>query len=273
MQDRLLDIIAEIEAYIDFPEEDLPKEATNSPVKRLEKLILELTQLIETNQYAALLHQGIKTLIIGAPNAGKSSLINALVGSERAIVSDIPGTTRDFITSFIMLDTFRIEIVDTAGIHATSDQLEQEGIEKTLEQAQSADFFLLILDASLPAPDLPNEVVQCFNTDNCIVIENKIDLENAKSHADFLESIPHSKISIKDGLGLEDFKQTWLSLIKKQVSMPKGSDAIVLNARHTQAIKTSRDALISAIKRLIIKILANLLVLISERPSMVFLRW
>lgn len=250
LTDQLLDIIAEIEAYIDFPEEDLPTQDANSPVKRLELLTHELSKLIETHQYSALLNEGIKTLIVGAPNAGKSSLINTLVGSQRAIVSDIPGTTRDFITSFIMLDGFRVEIIDTAGIHATSDQLEREGIEKTLEQAQSADCFLLIIDASLPAPILPDEVASLFNKDNTIVIENKIDLDHASSHAGFLESIMHARVSIKEGIGLEGFKESWSQLIRKQVAMPKCSDAIVLNARHTQAIKEAKNALVSAMQQI-----------------------
>lgn len=250
LTDQLLEIIAEIEAYIDFPEEDLPMQDANGPVRRIEVLIEELSRLIETHQYAALLHDGIKTLIIGAPNAGKSSLINALVGAERAIVSDIPGTTRDFINSFIMLDSFRVEIIDSAGIHATSDQLEQEGINKTLEQAQLADSFLFILDASVPAPVLPEAIASLLNKDNCIVIENKIDLDNAQSHAQFLEAIPHSRISIKDAVGIDAFKQLWRSLIQKQVTLPNTADTIVLNTRHTQAIKEAKESLSIALQKL-----------------------
>ena len=97
--------------------------------------------MIETQHYSALLHEGIKTLIVGAPNAGKSSLINALTGSDRAIVSDIPGTTRDFIASFMMLGSWRIEILDTAGLHEAGDTIEQIGIQHTIEQAETADFF------------------------------------------------------------------------------------------------------------------------------------
>ena len=249
LTDALLEIIAEIEAYIDFPEEDLPMQDPNGPVKRIQYLINEISRLIETNQYSALLHDGIKTLIIGAPNAGKSSLINCLVGSQRAIVSDIPGTTRDFISSFIMLDSFRIEIIDTAGLHATTDQLEQQGIEKTLEQAHSADFFLLIMDATQPPPQIPPEIASLLTDENCIVLENKIDLGNSKDQNDFLKKLPHSRISITEGFGIDAFKQEWVKRIEKTISLPKSSDAIVLNARHTQAIKASHKALSFALQK------------------------
>ena len=250
LTDELLEIIAEIEAYIDFPEEDLPMQDPKGPVKRIQNLIHEISRLIDTNQYSALLHDGIKTLIIGAPNAGKSSLINCLVGSQRAIVSDIPGTTRDFISSFIMLDSFRIEIIDTAGLHATTDQLEQKGIQNTLEQAHSADFFLLILDGTQSPPQIPPEITALLTNENCIVLENKIDLGNCKEHSHFLKELPHSRISITEGIGIDEFKQAWAKRIEKTISLPKSSDAIVLNARHTQAITASHRALASALQKI-----------------------
>ena len=145
LTDRLLAVMAHIEAYIDFPEEDLPSEDQAGPAQDLRRVIQQTRDLIETQHYTALLHEGIKTLIVGEPNVGKSSLINALTGSERAIVSDVPGTTRDFISSFLMLGPWRIEILDTAGLHEAGDAIEQIGIQHTIEQAETADFFLLVL--------------------------------------------------------------------------------------------------------------------------------
>ena len=162
LTDHLLGILAELEAYIDFPEEDLPEAYDAGPMHDLNHLIEAVDSLIETNHYSALLQEGIKTVIIGAPNAGKSSLINTLVGSQRAIVSDIPGTTRDFITSYIMLKDYRVEIIDTAGLHTAQDAIEQQGIEKTLELAQNADFYLVIVDHSQPSPSLPDSIQSVF---------------------------------------------------------------------------------------------------------------
>ncbi|MEM7792697.1 MAG: tRNA uridine-5-carboxymethylaminomethyl(34) synthesis GTPase MnmE, partial [Verrucomicrobiota bacterium] len=148
LTNRLIGVMAHLEAYIDFPEEDLPTEDQEGPAKELKGLIAEVEDLIATQHYAALLHEGIKTMIVGSPNVGKSSLINALTGMNRAIVSDVPGTTRDFIASFIMLDQWRIEILDTAGLHESNDVIEQIGIRHTVEQAETADFFLLVLDST-----------------------------------------------------------------------------------------------------------------------------
>ena len=160
LTDRLLDVIAHIEAYIDFPEEDLPSEDPLGPTPVLLKLKNEICDLSETQRYNALLHDGIKTLIVGEPNVGKSSLINYLIGADRSIVSDLPGTTRDYISAFMMLGPWRIEILDTAGVHVAGNSIEKAGIEHTIEQAQTADFFLLVLDASMPSPSLPKGLLQ-----------------------------------------------------------------------------------------------------------------
>ena len=183
LTDRLISVMAHIEAYIDFPEEDLPAEDQQGPAQDLRAVINETQGLIETQHYSALLHEGIKTLIVGEPNVGKSSLINALTGSERAIVSDIPGTTRDFIASFIMLGPWRIEILDTAGLHEAGDAIELLGIQHTIEQAETADFFLLVLDiASLILLDR-------MTPNNTLVLENKIDLKQANTRREFWRTI------------------------------------------------------------------------------------
>ena len=250
LTDRLLEILSEIEAYIDFPEEDLPLPSSMGPVADLKALIKEVASLIETNQYASILHDGIKTLIIGAPNAGKSSLINALVGAERAIVSDIPGTTRDFIGSYIMLEAHRVEIIDTAGLHLTKDSIEQQGIDKTLEQAQSADFFLLIMDSSQPPPVLPAAINSILKPNNTIVIENKIDLAGSKTCPDYLKDCLHCPTSITEARGIEEFKNAWSEFLDKNLGLPKSKDAIVLNARHTHALKDALSALVDGLQKL-----------------------
>ena len=134
----LINLLANIEAYIDFPEEDLPAEDRRAVIKKLQDLSAGTGQLLATNRYGELLRTGIKTVILGEPNAGKSSLLNCLVGRERALVSPEPGTTRDYIEESIIVDSHWLRLIDTAGLNEAPSALEKRGIEKTLEQAGEA---------------------------------------------------------------------------------------------------------------------------------------
>jgi tRNA modification GTPase len=250
LTDNVLSIMAQVEAYIDFPEEDLPGENVVGPTQELGIVLKQLNQLIQTQQYSAILHEGIKTLIVGEPNVGKSSLINALTGSQRAIVSDTPGTTRDFIASFMMLGSYRIEILDTAGLHKASDEIEQLGIQNTLEQAETADFFLLVLDAAERRPTLPEELLEHMSSSNTLVLENKMDLHKAQSQAAFLPDMTHCAISLKTQEGLEAFKDQWLTLIDSELSSPSSVEGLVVNARHAAALTESVEALELAANKL-----------------------
>ena len=243
LTDRLLSVMAHLEAYIDFPEEDLPSEDQQGPASDLRKLIVEICDLIDTQHYSSLLHEGIKTLIIGEPNVGKSSLINALTGSDRSIVSDIPGTTRDYISAFLMVGPWRIEILDTAGLHEAGDAIEQIGINHTIEQAETADFFLLVLDAASPSPTLPDSLLSRMTADNTIVIENKIDLALARPHDEFMSAFKHARISLQERAGVQEFRQLWVDAIESNLQQPSTTDGVVVNARHASALGEAREAL------------------------------
>ena len=243
LTDRLLSVMAHLEAYIDFPEEDLPREDQDGPAAELRKLIVEVSELIDTQRYTALLHEGVKTLIIGEPNVGKSSLINALTGSDRSIVSDIPGTTRDYISAFLMVGPWRIEILDTAGLHEAGDAIEQIGINHTIEQAETADFFLLVLDAASPCPALPESLLSRMTVENTIVIENKIDLPNASDRSDFMREFQHARISLQAHEGLQAFREQWKRSIESALQQPNATDGVVVNARHASALGEACDSL------------------------------
>lgn len=242
LTDRLLSVMAHLEAYIDFPEEDLPDENQSGPAMDLRKLINEINELIETQHYSALLHEGIKTLIVGEPNVGKSSLINALTGSDRSIVSDIPGTTRDYVSAFLMIGPWRIEILDTAGLHEAGDVIEQLGINHTIEQAETADFFLLMLDSSGDSPTLPVELLDRMTAENTIVVENKIDLAGSVSHEAFMPSFKHARVSLLERDGISELRQQWQASIEAGLKQPN-ADGVVVNARHAAALGDARDAL------------------------------
>jgi tRNA modification GTPase len=243
LTNRLLSVMAHLEAYIDFPEEDLPSEDQEGPASELRKLITDISELIDTQRYTSLLHEGVKTLIIGEPNVGKSSLINALTGSDRSIVSDIPGTTRDYISAFLMVGPWRIEILDTAGLHEAGDAIEQIGINHTIEQAETADFFLLMLDAAAPSPALPESLLDRMTPKNTIVIENKIDLLNAFEHHGFMPEFKHARLSLQAHEGLPAFRKLWTDSIESAVQQPNATDGVVVNARHASALGEACDSL------------------------------
>jgi tRNA modification GTPase len=243
LTDRLLSVMAHVEAYIDFPEDDLPREDQDGPARDLRKLIEEVSELMNTQRYSALLHEGVKTLIIGEPNVGKSSLINTLTGTDRSIVSDIPGTTRDYISAFLMMGPWRIEILDTAGLHEAGDAIEQIGINHTIEQAETADFFLLMLDVTAPSPTLPTALLDRMTVENTIVIENKIDLPNSLDHREFLSEFKHARLSLQAHDGLQDFRMLWTKSIESGIQQPNSTDGVVVNARHASALGEARESL------------------------------
>lgn len=249
LTENLLGIMAQIEAYIDFPEEDLPGEDQTGPAAELKLLRRELSELIQTQHYNALLHDGIKALIVGEPNVGKSSLINALVGTERSIVSELPGTTRDYVSAFIMLGTWRIEIVDTAGLHEAADRIEAIGIAHTLEQSETADSFLLVLDSSAPAPALPSGLLERLRPGNTLVVENKIDLPTSRDLGDFLPDFPHIRLSLRRGEGLESLRKLWLAQIEASVDLPR-FEGVLVNARHAAALSEALEHLDLAASKL-----------------------
>ncbi len=242
LTERLLSVMAQLEAYIDFPEEDLPGEDQAGPSRELRRLIVDMRELIETQRYAALLHDGIKTLIVGEPNVGKSSLINALTGSQRSIVSEMPGTTRDYISAFLMVGPWRIEVLDTAGLHEAGDAIEKIGIDHTIEQSETADFFLLVLDATTPSPTLPDALLQRMRPDNTLIIVNKTDLADGGAHAGFLPEFSQVPMSLLAHEGLDALRTQWLAAIDAGLKQPQ-KDGVVVNARHAASLSRAVEAL------------------------------
>lgn len=250
LTDQLLQVMAHLEAYIDFPEEDLPPSDQEGPAKDLKQLIQDLEGLIATRQYASLLHEGLKTLIVGEPNVGKSSLINALVGTDRAIVSEQPGTTRDYLSAFIMIGAWRIEILDTAGLHEGAGDLESIGIERTMEQSETADFFLLVLDSTAPCPTLPSDILDKLTPENTLIIENKIDLLESKSFDAFMPELQHCRIAAKHGTGVADLRAVWSAALDARMTPLLAVDGLVLNARHAAALSLAVEALQQALQKM-----------------------
>ena len=202
---QLINILAIIEAYVDFPEEDLPPEDRQVVQRQLAELLAGTNRLLATNHYGELLREGIKTVILGEPNAGKSSLLNYLVGRDRALVSPEPGTTRDYLEERISMGPHWLRLIDTAGLNSAPSSLEKRGIDKTFEQAADADLFLWVLDSTRPLPALPPALAARMMPANTIAVFNKIDLPPAK-HGDLPRAFPVVNISALQGDGLESLQ-------------------------------------------------------------------
>jgi tRNA modification GTPase len=243
--DELLIALARVEAYIDFPDEDLPPEDRKVVENQIANVLRGTDRLLATSHYGEVLRHGIKTVIIGEPNAGKSSLLNRLVGKERAIVSPEPGTTRDFIEEVINLGPHCFRLIDTAGLNPQPGAIEELGIGKTYEIAAEADFFLVVLDATSPTPLFDNRLSDLLNPDRVIVVINKIDQPGSPANLAF---IPHARsvaVSAKTGLGLEDFRSALIGLADG-LAPHTGDDAVAINARHAYALNQAKADLASA---------------------------
>lgn len=238
----LLAVLARIEAYIDFPDEDLPTEDQDLVAKDLASLAKNTSNLLATNHYGNILRDGLKTVILGEPNAGKSSLLNRLVGLDRALVSDKPGTTRDYLEERIILGDHCLRLIDTAGLNASPAQLEKLGIEKSLERMTEADLILLVVDASKPWPQLPTEVSQYLNKENTLIISNKTDLSDASNILDIFADYEAVATSALTGDGLDKLKET-LQQRAESFHVELGEDLIAINARHADALARAQACL------------------------------
>jgi len=250
LTERLLSALARIEAYIDFPEEDLPAENRAIVRHTLEALVQATDRLMATSHYGEMLRDGIKTVIVGAPNAGKSSLLNRLVGRERAIVSAEPGTTRDYIEEFIIVGPHSLRLIDTAGLNASPGAIEKLGMEKSLDRVTEADLILLVLDATAPLPALPESVTRLILPGKALIVANKVDLLNAELFdLKVYPKIPSVQVSALTGKGIDALviKITQLADSFRPASQ---EDTIAINARHADALARARTGLEAALAKL-----------------------
>ena len=252
LSDRLADLLAEVEASVDFPDEDLDFMATNAMFQTARLIQRDLTELLATASEGKILREGISVAIVGKPNVGKSSLLNALLQAERAIVTDIPGTTRDTIEESLNLEGIPIKLVDTAGIHETDDIVERQGVDRSRTYLDSADLVLMMFDASQALMDADFALLREANSRRAILILNKIDLPIVTLPVDLPPIVPQNRIvqtSVLFEKGIEQLK----SVILQEVfgdTFPSGESPIVTNVRHYDALRRAEIALDHAIESL-----------------------
>ncbi|WP_024614024.1 tRNA uridine-5-carboxymethylaminomethyl(34) synthesis GTPase MnmE [Clostridium sp. Ade.TY] len=232
----LLDVLALIEYEVDFTEDDEEPDET-VPIRvseSLESAITEMKKLINSANEGKIIREGLKVTIIGKPNVGKSSLMNALLQEKRAIVTDIPGTTRDVIEEYINLGGIPVKITDTAGIRETNDVVEKIGVERSREKLEEADLVILMLDTSRKLEEEDRDIIKSIKDKKVIVLLNKVDLER-KIELDELKELDNFiEISAMTGFGLEDLKNEIKSLFFN--GEVDNESLIITNSRHKQAL-------------------------------------
>ena len=235
----LLDIMADIEASIDYPEYDIEEVTNSKALGILDNTKNKLESLKDTFRSGKILKEGIKTAIIGRPNAGKSSLLNKILKEERAIVSEIEGTTRDTIEEFITIKGIPLKIIDTAGIRKTSDKIEEIGVKKALDIAKDAELVLVILDNSKNLTEEDKEILKLAESKNSIILLNKVDLkENNLENSEELKKLNKRiiKISAKNGNGIEELYNEIENLFQIK-NLETDGEIIITNIRHKNQIE------------------------------------
>ncbi|MFZ4695498.1 MAG: tRNA uridine-5-carboxymethylaminomethyl(34) synthesis GTPase MnmE [Verrucomicrobiia bacterium] len=238
---HLADAMAHVEAHLDFPDEDLAPSERKEIAERVRNATAFMEALLATAREGRVLREGVRTVIVGKPNVGKSSLLNALLGEERAIVSPTPGTTRDTIEEIANLGGVPLRIVDTAGIREHESQVEEEGIRRTHSQLEQAELVLLVLDTSCRLDAADRELIVLCKKRPLIVVLNKTDL-GAFADAASVRDLTTVSVSLKNGSGVEDLKKT-ISEHVLQGRVNTGFHEVFINARHQEALLRSCAAL------------------------------
>ncbi|MBN3940587.1 MAG: tRNA uridine-5-carboxymethylaminomethyl(34) synthesis GTPase MnmE [Nostoc sp.] len=240
-----LDILAEIEARIDF-EEDLPPLDDKAIISAIDKIAAEITRLLETKDQGELLRTGLKVAIVGRPNVGKSSLLNAWSRSDRAIVTDLPGTTRDVVESQLVVGGIPVQVLDTAGIRETTDQVEKIGVERSRRAANAADLVLLTIDASAGWTEGDEEIYQQVQHRPLIIVINKIDLVEESDRKIFQSKIqnPKSKIvtAAAQNQGIDALETAILEIVQSGKVQAVDMD-LAINQRQAAALTQAKISL------------------------------
>jgi len=242
----LISIIVPLESSVEFVEDDLPATATDSIRKKLASLRDELAQLADTFSAGRVLREGLQVALIGRPNAGKSSLFNKLLAYNRAIVTDIPGTTRDSLTEVVNMSGVPVRITDTAGLRTDGDFIESIGIERTRQAAADADATILVIDASHEIEGADLDLIDENNSSSTVVALNKSDLQSFAEHGSALRAKAPQAISIsaKTGTGLDELKA---AILKPFIASNVAHDGLLItNARHHDLLRRTMRALDSS---------------------------
>lgn len=244
LRERMIGIVAGVEAGVDFPEEDVETPSGGPLAHEIESLLHEIDGMLSGFQYGRILREGYATAIVGRPNVGKSSLLNALLRQNRAIVTEVPGTTRDVLEEYLSIDGMPIRILDTAGIRHTHDLVEQEGVRRSLAAIARADIVLVVLDGAQPLVADDRRVIEEARGKTTIAVINKSDLARKLEPLDWPER--SVEISCKTGQGLDALRTSLLDAMHRG-AVPPREHAWAVNERHRRALEQARGSMEKAL--------------------------
>ncbi len=244
----LLDLSAQIMGYIDYPDDDVPPLPTEELIAALHTAGDTLSSLLATADAGRILREGIDTAIIGAPNVGKSTLMNLLSGCERSIVTDIAGTTRDIVEETVLLGDVRLRLSDTAGLHDTTDTVEQLGVARAKERLDTAALVLAVFDGSHPFDEQDAALLHSLDDKTAILIVNKTDLADTIPEALQESTHPVVALSAKHGKGLEDLTAAVAQVTG--VAALSGDEMLLANERQRQGASRCLQGVTAAIDAL-----------------------
>jgi tRNA modification GTPase len=245
LRDRLLSLTAAVEAGIDFPEDDIETGTGQPLADEADGLLAAVDSLLSGYAYGRILRDGFATAIVGKPNVGKSSLLNALLKQNRAIVTEVPGTTRDVLEEYLNIAGVPLKILDTAGIRHSHDIVEQEGVRRSIGAIASADIVLFVLDGSQPFTDEDRRVMNEAQGKPVIAIVNKSDLPRKLEQLN--EPAAQVSVSCRTGEGLDDLKRA-ISDQVKQGTISAREHVWAVNQRHTTALEQTKESLQKALE-------------------------
>ena len=245
--DELVNLCSHFHAVLDYPDEDIEDFGLQNYTATLRAAAKELYALLQTYGQGRILRQGVAAAIVGRPNVGKSSLLNRLAGFDRAIVTDIPGTTRDTVEESVMVGSTRLRLIDTAGIRQTADTVEAMGVERSKKALEEADLAIFLCDGSQKLTEEDQEIIElCMDAPNAIALINKSDLGKTVQPGElpFMTILP---VSIKEGTGLELLPEVLEEMFGG--GMPCDG-SILTNARQYDACRRAYEAMLESLKGL-----------------------
>ena len=240
----LLEALSRLEYSINFTEdgEDL---SPDEIISYMQKANDKIEKLINSSNKGKIVKDGINTTIIGKPNVGKSSLLNALLKENRAIVTDIPGTTRDLISEYINLGSFTLKINDTAGIRDTEDIVEKIGVDKSIELSKASDLIIALFDTSRKFDDEDKKILELIEDKNAIIILNKTDLDSIFDKSLFDVNLPIIETSMTENIGIDKLEETITEIF--DTSEINRESILITNTRHERLLKSARKKLESSL--------------------------